>query len=88
MKKLLLGFSLILFFLTSDLTGQENPELYIQPQYRNEIKTLVANSLVENAFQWIKDQDSVTLLDHILLTEIEAPPFKEEKRAAPTSKNV
>ena len=37
---------------------------------------------VKKAFQLIESQKDRTLADHILLTEIEAPPFKEEKRAA------
>ena len=79
MKKLFL-LTFLLYFALPVFT-QENAELYILPQYREEIKSLVANKQIETAFQWIEDQDSVTLADHILLTEIEAPPFQEEKRS-------
>lgn len=84
MKKRLHCFYSILLILTCITTtqAQENVELYIQPEFRNEIKNLVEQAPVKQAFDWIVAQDSVTLADHILLTEIEAPPFKEEKRAA------
>ena len=68
--------------LSNFLYAQGSKELYIQPTYRNEIKDLAANSVIKESFQWILEQEDKTQEDHILLTEIEAPPFKEEKRAA------
>lgn len=53
----------------------------IQAPFQEEIKDLSEQDKVINAFQLIENQREQTLRDHILLTEIEAPPFKEEKRA-------
>lgn len=63
------------------LIAQENAELYIRPTFRKEIKFLSSQALINKAFEKILEQDSITTANHILLTEIEAPPFKEEKRA-------
>lgn len=50
-------------------------------KYVNEIKALAAKPAVKKAMQSIIDMQPQTLSDHILLTEIPAPPFKETKRA-------
>jgi len=54
----------------------------IKPQFQEEIKDLSEQRKIIGAFQLIEEQRNHTLADHILLTEIEAPPFKEDKRAA------
>ena len=54
----------------------------IQPTFQKEIKQLTKKRKIKKAFKLIYEQRAATLADHILLTEIEAPPFKEEKRAA------
>jgi len=59
------------------LWGQVN----IQPSYQKEMQSILANAKVQQANQLIQKHDELTLADHILLTEIEAPPFAEEKRA-------
>ncbi len=73
---------LIGFFLPLLALAQERPAISIQPKYQTEIKKLSKKKCIRKAFQLIESQRSQTLADHILLTEIEAPPFKEEKRAA------
>ncbi len=78
-------FNLIIFlfgFVT--LFGQEKAKSVakIEQTYQQEIRKLSKKKCVKKAFQIIEAQRSQTLADHILLTEIEAPPFKEEKRAA------
>lgn len=50
-------------------------------KYINDMKALSARPAVKKAFQAIMDLEPRTLSDHILLTEIPAPPFKESKRA-------
>ncbi len=50
-------------------------------KYVNEIRELAGRPAVKKAFQAISDMQPQTLSDHILLTEIPAPPFKETKRA-------
>ncbi|QCR22775.1 M20/M25/M40 family metallo-hydrolase [Pontibacter sp. SGAir0037] len=52
----------------------------VDKKYENEIKTLAKNTAVKSAFAAILDLEPQTLQDHILLTEIPAPPFKEEVR--------
>ena len=77
---------LIIFFLlfTHHTFSQDKTKavLSIQPEYQAEIKNLAQKKDVQFAFQLIESQRDRTLKDHITLTEIEAPPFKEEKRAA------
>ena len=78
-------FSLLIFLFGGlSLFGQEKEQSVtaIEPTYQVEIRKLSKKKCVKKAFQLIEEQRSQTLADHILLTEIEAPPFKEEKRAA------
>ena len=53
----------------------------IEKKYTKSIKRLVKNKKVKAAFEHIVSLETKTLERHIALTEIEAPPFKEEKRA-------
>jgi tripeptide aminopeptidase len=50
--------------------------------YTKEIAAVAAKPAVKKAFQAIVDMQAQTREDHILLTEIPAPPFKESVRAA------
>lgn len=54
----------------------------IEKKYTKVIKRFVKNKKVKAAFEHIVSLETKTLERHIALTEIEAPPFKEEKRAA------
>ena len=54
----------------------------IEKKYTKTIKRFVKNKKVKAAFEHIVSLETKTLERHIALTEIEAPPFKEEKRAA------
>lgn len=51
-------------------------------QYKSEIDALADHPKVKAAFETIVALNAETLSDHILLTEIESPPFKEATRAA------
>ena len=62
------------------LLAQSSPS--IEPEYQREIDQILKAPSIQKAFQLIQDQDKQTIADHILLNEIEAPPFQEEKRAA------
>lgn len=75
----LLLFTLMLITLRS--IAQLSNDIKIDPQYQKETNNLLQDPAIQKAFQYIKDNDKQTIADHILLTEIEAPPFKEEKRA-------
>lgn len=77
----------IIFFFSIGLMGLSTPgyaqqDTSLNPQYLRIIKSLVKNPRIQHAFNIIHDQDAMTLQDHITLTEIPAPPFAEEKRAA------
>ncbi|HMG08438.1 MAG TPA: M20/M25/M40 family metallo-hydrolase [Mucilaginibacter sp.] len=50
-------------------------------QYSQEVSTIAEKSPVKKALQTIVDLQPQTLADHILLTEIPAPPYKETVRA-------
>jgi tripeptide aminopeptidase len=50
-------------------------------QYSQEVSTIAGKSTVKKALQTIVDLQPQTLEDHILLTEIPAPPYKETVRA-------
>lgn len=51
------------------------------PQYLNEIKALVENTKIKNAFKHILDNDAQRMKDLVILTETPAPPFNEKERA-------
>ena len=57
-------------------------------KYTREIKKLATKKQVKTAFQVILDLEPKTIKNHIELTEIEAPPFKEEIRAIEFSKRL
>ena len=57
-------------------------------KYTKEIKKLANKKQVKNAFQVILDLEPKTIKNHVQLTEIEAPPFKEEIRAIEFSKRL
>ena len=57
---------------------QENE---IEKKYFKEIKTVLKNKKVKKSFEYIIQQEPFTYENLIKLTEIEAPPFKEENRA-------
>jgi acetylornithine deacetylase/succinyl-diaminopimelate desuccinylase-like protein len=72
MKKLILTAALL----------QAVMSLYAQDRkYTTEIKALAEKPAVKKAFQTIVEMEPQTRANHILLTEIPAPPYKEEVRA-------
>ena len=54
----------------------------IDKRYQEELKSLLQQPVIKSAFQFIMDLEPQTQQDLITLTEIPAPPYKEEKRAA------
>lgn len=71
--------SLIVSFLLVQAEGQS--DFVLQDSYKSEIKSLADHEAVKRAFNHIMTLEAETRADHIKLTEIPAPPFKEEKRA-------
>jgi len=68
-----------LLFALSTITAQHTPAA--DKSYVKEIRKLSNKKQIENAFAIIDEIDNQTIQDLITLTEIEAPPFKETKRA-------
>lgn len=63
-------------------TADRNAEVVAAPQYGDEIASLAAKPEIATAMDSIVAQDARNLADVIELTEIPAPPFHEEARAA------
>jgi acetylornithine deacetylase/succinyl-diaminopimelate desuccinylase-like protein len=78
MYKTFIAFSI--FFMFSISYGQDSVE--IEKQYTRNATQLLKNKSIQKAFQIIESLEPKTMDRLIKLTEIEAPPFKEEKRAA------
>ncbi|SKB35516.1 Acetylornithine deacetylase/Succinyl-diaminopimelate desuccinylase [Parapedobacter luteus] len=53
----------------------------VSATYIDEVKTLAVHATVRETFDWITTLHDETTQNHILLTEIPAPPFKEADRA-------
>ncbi|GAB2538756.1 M20/M25/M40 family metallo-hydrolase [Rufibacter soli] len=56
------------------------PIAALDKKYEKEVQTLASKPGVKKALQTIQDLDAQTVKDQILLTQIPAPPFKEEQR--------
>jgi tripeptide aminopeptidase len=72
-------------FLSINLFAQEEDAgrtAIIGPKYQNELNELSKNKQIQVAFQSIVAQNKQNIDELIMLTEIPAPPFKEDKRAA------
>ena len=78
MKKILV---LVTSLIISNHSYSQNNEVVVDKIYSESIEKLSANSKVKKAFKYIIDIEEKTMKNLIELTEIEAPPFKEEKRA-------
>ncbi|EOR95164.1 Acetylornithine deacetylase [Arcticibacter svalbardensis MN12-7] len=78
-----LFFTLIMMMSNAEkLQAQDKPEsVPVAKKYTAEIKKLTGNPQVKKAFQLIVDLEPETMSNHILLTEIPAPPYKEAVRA-------
>lgn len=71
------GLSLLM--LTQSLPARAEP---VQPQYVEEMKALTSSPKVKSALDFVVTMAAQSRSDLIELTEIPAPPFKEEVRAA------
>ena len=85
MKKLSILFVSLLICNSS---YSQNDNLVVDDVYAKSIKKLTRNKKVKKAFNYIIDIEEKTNKNLIELTEIEAPPFKEEKRAKEFSKRL
>lgn len=72
-------FFISLFCINNTIYAQNPPKA--DKSYVKEIKKLVAQKPIQDAFKIIDEIDPQTTKDLITLTEIPAPPFKETQRA-------
>ena len=78
MKKFSLLFTALLVF---NISYSQDDNLIVDDIYTKSIKKISRNAKVKKAFNYIIDIEGKTIKNHIELTEIEAPPVKEERRA-------
>lgn len=71
---------IIFFGIAGKVSAQENDQTASE-EYVQEIRDIADKEPVKNAFNFIEEIDSRTTEELIMLTEIPAPPFKEERRA-------
>lgn len=71
-------YSVTMFYQTT----QAQDAVAVEKKYEKEVSSIAKNKQVGNALQFIQDNEPQALENLILLTEIPAPPFKEEKRSA------
>lgn len=69
-----------LLFATGSVVGNDTPT--VQEQYREQMAMLKADARVQDAMDHVMTLEPRSRRDLIELTEIPAPPFKEERRAA------
>lgn len=88
-KKMTLGYFSLICFLAANLVGaqttsssKEKGEIRVMQKYEREIGSIAKHAKIQKAFKTIEDLEPQTNKEHIMLTEIPAPPFKEEVRAA------
>ncbi|WP_420155252.1 M20/M25/M40 family metallo-hydrolase [Siphonobacter sp.] len=79
-KTLLLALATVVY--SGSVWAQKTPTpLTAEKKYETEINALANRPRVKTAFQTILDLEPETRKDHLLLTQIPSPPFKEQVRA-------
>lgn len=73
--------SLTFLFLSFCATIFAQDEVTIDKSHMKSTQKLLKNKKIQGAFDRIEALETLTVARHIELNEIEAPPFKEEKRA-------
>lgn len=71
----------LLLTITATALAQDDQAAEVAPQYAAEIETVLANAGVKEAMSHIEAIEPQSRRDLIELTEIPAPPFKEQARA-------
>jgi acetylornithine deacetylase/succinyl-diaminopimelate desuccinylase-like protein len=75
------GRTTLSFVLLTASLGIRAQDKSAEKKYQAEIKAITEKPAVKKAFQTIMELEPQTRKDHILLTEIPSPPFKEMERA-------
>ena len=79
---------LLLALTVYNFSFSQSENLKVDDIYVKNIKEIANNNKVKKAFKYILDVEEKTNKNLIELTEIEAPPFKEEKRAKEFSERL
>ena len=79
----LFALALVLIYFTAQpLQAQQTPQpSSVDKRYADEVKALADQPAVKKAFQIFMELEPQTKQDHLTLTEIPSPPFKEAVRA-------
>lgn len=77
--RLVSGIVLFCVLLTHSVSGQD--QLKIDKKMEKQLDRLMKDKNIKSAFAYIDELEEQTNADLIALTQLEAPPFKEEKRA-------
>ena len=72
---------LIFLFAGIPIFAQDSKSVTAQAAYSTEINNISQNEKIQKAFEIIQELEPVTMKELIELTEIQAPPFMEQKRA-------
>ncbi len=83
MRKIYIGIITVGLFFN---LGLAQDDVTIEKKYTKEIDRLAKAKKVKAAFSYIESQKNETTKNHIALTEILAPPFKEDVRGVAFSK--
>ena len=75
----LLIFAYVFSVCSVSVWGQNG--YVLREEFRSEINDFASSPVIQEGFKYIVDLESETRSDHIRLTEVEAPPFKEDQRA-------
>ncbi|REL38845.1 cyanophycinase [Rhodohalobacter sp. SW132] len=76
------GSSVDVRVLDSGVTVNTEGFSGLQKPFKDEVFALADKEIVQQAFRFIKEYDDQTVANQIHITEIPAPPFSEERRAA------
>ena len=80
-SKLLSVMLLLLFVQQAVITNAQSKIEVKSDQYTKQVEVLVKNKQIKEAFAIIDNLEPLTRKEHIELTEVPAPPFKESVRA-------
>nr|WKN37193.1 M20/M25/M40 family metallo-hydrolase [Tunicatimonas sp. TK19036] len=83
LRMMLAGMTILaLSFQSLRAQNGDSEEVAVDKKYGKEVSSIAKNKKVQTALQAIQNTEDKALENLITLTEIPAPPFKEEKRAA------
>src|SRR5690242_18327787 len=72
---------LTLFIFGATIASAQKKSTAGKNEFERQVEGLVENKLVKDAFAVIDQLEPITRREHIELTQVPAPPFKEDTRA-------